>query len=87
MALEAGGHPRPIAPATSQPMTSRLLSSWPSCNGEAVPFVLRRLAEAARRAGKMPPECLKPAAVYVQLTQALLQLAPGGVEVQGLPEV
>ena len=55
MALEAGGHPRPIAPATSQPMTSRLLSSWPSCNGEAVPFVLRRLAEAARRAGKMPP--------------------------------
>jgi len=47
---------------------------------EAVPLVLRRLAAAARRAGRMPPECLEPAAVYVQLAQALLQFAPGGEE-------
>jgi hypothetical protein len=53
---------------------------------EAVPLVLRRLAEAARRAGKMPPECLEPAAVYVQLAQVLLQLSPGGSEVPALPE-
>jgi len=47
---------------------------------EAVPLVLRRLAEAARRAGKMPPECLDPATVYVQLSQTLLQFSPGGDE-------
>ena len=47
---------------------------------EAVPLVLRRLAAAARRAGRMPPECLEPAAVYVQLAQALLQFAPGREE-------
>jgi hypothetical protein len=39
---------------------------------EAVPLVLQRLATAARRSGRMPPECLEPAAVYVQLAQALL---------------
>jgi hypothetical protein len=44
---------------------------------EAVPLVLRRLAAAAPRSGRMPPECLEPAAVYVQLAQALLQFAPG----------
>jgi hypothetical protein len=47
---------------------------------EAVPLVLQRLAVAARRAGRMPPECLEPAAVYVQLAQALLQFAPAGDE-------
>jgi hypothetical protein len=41
---------------------------------EAVPLILRRLAAAARRAGKMPPECLDPAPVYVQLSHVLLQL-------------
>lgn len=43
---------------------------------EAVPLVLQRLAVAARRAGRMPPECLEPAAIYVQLAQALLQFPP-----------
>jgi hypothetical protein len=47
---------------------------------EAVPLVLQRLAVAARRAGRMPPECLEPAAVYVQLAQALLQFPPVGNE-------
>jgi hypothetical protein len=41
---------------------------------DAVPFVLRRLAGAARRAGKMPPECPDPAPVYVQLSHVLLQI-------------
>jgi hypothetical protein len=43
---------------------------------EAVPLVLQRLAAAARRAGRMPPDCLEPAPVYVQLAQALLQFDP-----------
>jgi hypothetical protein len=51
---------------------------------EAVPLVLRRLAEAARRAGKMPPECLEPAAVYVQLSQTLLQFPSGADEAPAL---
>lgn len=41
---------------------------------EAIPFVLQRLAAAARRAGKMPPECLDPAPAYIQLSHALLQI-------------
>jgi hypothetical protein len=47
---------------------------------EAVPLVLRRLADAARRAGKMPPECLNPAPVYVELQHALLQFPASGDE-------
>jgi len=41
---------------------------------EAVPLILRRLAAAAQRAGKMPPECLDPAPVYIQLSHVLLQI-------------
>lgn len=44
---------------------------------EAIPSVLEKLAAAARRAGKMPPECLEPAAIYVQLSHVLLQLTSG----------
>jgi len=47
-----------------------------SITEEAVPLG----SPAARRgapAGRMPPECLEPAAVYLQLAQALLQFDPG----------
>jgi hypothetical protein len=47
---------------------------------EAVPLVLRRLAAAARRSGKMPPECLDPAPVYVELQHVLLQFPASGDE-------
>jgi len=47
---------------------------------EAMPLVLRRLAAAARQAGKMPPECLDPAPVYVELQHALLQFPASGDE-------
>ncbi len=41
---------------------------------EAIPAVLARLARAARQAGHMPPEAANPAAIYVQLAEALEQL-------------
>lgn len=41
---------------------------------QAIPDVLVRLAAAARRAGKMPGQTGKPAAIYVQLAQVLEQL-------------
>jgi hypothetical protein len=41
---------------------------------EAIPFILQRLAMAARRAGKMPPECLNPAPIYAQLSRVLVQI-------------
>ncbi len=42
---------------------------------EAIPAVLERLAEAARRAGHMPPEASNPAPAYRQLSEALEQFA------------
>ena len=41
---------------------------------EAIPFALQKLAAAARRAGKLPPECLDPAPVYIQLSHVLMQI-------------
>ena len=41
---------------------------------EAIPFALQKLVAAARRAGKMPPECLDPAPVYIQLSHVLMQI-------------
>lgn len=41
---------------------------------EAVPEVLRRLADAAEKSGKMPESTPEPAAAYVQLAAALEQL-------------
>lgn len=47
---------------------------------QAIPAVLERLAEAARRAGHMPPEVPNPAPVYRQLADALDQIhCQGGV--------
>lgn len=42
---------------------------------EAIPAVLKRLADAARRVGHMPPEASHPAQIYLQLSEALEQFA------------
>lgn len=41
---------------------------------DAIPAILGRLAQAARRAGHMPPEACNPAPVYRQLSVALEQI-------------
>lgn len=41
---------------------------------QAIPAVLSRLAQAAARAGHMPPAAANPAPVYRQLSEALEQL-------------
>jgi hypothetical protein len=56
-----------------------VLSNYPGARvstlpEEAIPFVLQTLAAAARRAGKMPPECMDPAPIYIQLSHVLVQL-------------
>ncbi len=44
----------------------------------AIPDVLRRLADAARRAGKMPGQSARPAEAYLELACALEQIGDGG---------
>jgi len=41
----------------------------------AIPAVLRRLADAAQREGRMPSQCLEPAPVYLELEYAVSQIA------------